>query len=60
MLSDQCSQGQKLTHQALISNGRVACQMEQHGHIVFVIRSIEASDIDSTRTLAISESTGIE
>ena len=34
------------THNALIGHIRISFQMEKHRHIVLVVRSIEARDVD--------------
>ncbi len=34
------------THETVISNIGVALQVEEHRHIILVVRSIKASDID--------------
>lgn len=34
------------THDALVGHIRIAFQMEQHRHIVLVVRSIEARNVD--------------
>ena len=46
-------------HQTLIHQAGVACQMEQHRHVVPVVCGIETSDIDETVPQAVSEVAGV-
>ena len=43
------------THDALVSYIRIPLQMEQHGHVVLVIRSIKARDVDQGAAQAVSK-----
>ena len=36
----------KDTHDALVGHIGVSLQMEQHGHVVLVVRGVEARDVD--------------
>ena len=47
-------------NQTLIGNGCISFQMEQHCHVVPVVRGIKASDIDGAPAQAVSEVTRVE
>ena len=47
-------------HQRFVGDRGAACQMEKHGHVVPVIRRIEARDIDQAAAQTVSKVAGVQ